>query len=184
MRMSVLMGFAVAMLSACGGGDDSGPSTPQYPNVAGFYNLSGTIDGLTPQEASIAGTVQLTQATLESGVLGGNFQVTATIDGSVVPITSAFASASVTQGGAVTWTISNNGISWQFSGNSSGATMSGRHTLSDGAQSFAGDWNANRTSSIARMSASSGQLDVVFSGLRRAHFHAEAMSSRSLDPKE
>ena len=167
MRMSVLVGLAViAVTSACGGGDDSGPSTPQYPSAAGFYSLSGTMDGLTPQQASIAGTVQLTQSTLESGVLGGNFQVTATIGGDVFPITSAITSASVTEGGAVTWTISANGISWQFSGNLSGAAMSGRHTLSDGAESFSGNWNATRTSNLALVVPTSGRLDLAFDGLR------------------
>jgi hypothetical protein len=166
MRMSVLVGLAVAALSACGGDDDSGPSAPQYPSVAGFYNLSGTLDGLTPQQASIAGTVQLTQATLESGVLGGNFQVTATIGGEVFPITSAITSASVTEGGAVTWTVSADGIAWQFSGNVSGSAMSGRHTLSDGVDSFSGDWNATRTGSLALVSLAPVRLDLLMAGLR------------------
>jgi hypothetical protein len=166
MRMSVLVGLAVAALSACGGDEDSGPSAPQYPSVAGFYNLSGTLDGLTPQQASIAGTVQLTQATLESGVLGGNFQVTATIGGEVFPITSAITSASVTEGGAVTWTISADGIAWQFSGNVSGTAMSGRHTLSDGVDSFSGDWNAIRTGSLALVTLAPVRLDRLMAGLR------------------
>lgn len=176
MRMSVLVGLAVVVLSGCGGEDDSGPSAPQFPNVAGFYNLSGTLDGFTPQEASIAGTVQLTQATLESGTLGGNFQVSATIGGEVVPITSAITSASVTQGGAVTWTIANNGISWQFSGNVSGTAMSGRHTLSDGAESFSGDWSAVRTSSVVSLQSPGERLEPVLDGLRRY--------SRSIPAKE
>jgi hypothetical protein len=177
MRMSVLVGLAVAALSACGGGDDAGPSAPQFPSVAGFYNLSGTFDGFTPQEASIAGTVQLTQATLESGVLGGNFQVTATIGGDVVPITSAITSASVTQNGAVTWTIASNGVAWQFSGNVAGTAMSGRHTLSDGAQPVSGNWNASRSSLTALRLSVSAPLDLLFGGLRR-------MQLPSIDAKE
>jgi hypothetical protein len=169
MRMSVLVGLAVAVLSGCGGGDDSGPSDPQFPNVAGFYNLTGTFDGLTPQEASVAGTVQLTQATRESGTLGGNFQVTATIGADVFPITSAITSASVTQGGAVTWTIASNGVAWQFSGNLSGSSMSGRHTLSNGAQSSSGNWSASPSSLSAVRLPPSGRLDVLLGEVRRVH---------------
>jgi hypothetical protein len=140
----------LAAFGAACGDDDSGPSTPTFPNVAGVYQISGTFDEATSEEASFTGTVEVTQATLESGVLGGNLEATLNILGEETPISGALTSASVTESGAIAWTVTDEGITWRFNGNMSGTGMSGRHLVND---SVEGDWSATNAATIRLASA-------------------------------
>jgi hypothetical protein len=155
--------FAVSLLVAgCGGGEDANAPEPAFPDVAGVYNITGTFDGLPSSQAFFNGTLTLTQSSRQSGTLGGTLTVTATLLGEVVGGTRPLQEATVTPSGAVTFRlIGDGGESWIFTGNHSGNSMSGRHTLSDGATSYSGDWT---TASAPPPATGSLQITTATSG--------------------
>lgn len=57
LAIAVLAGLALA---ACGG-DSTGPDNP-FPDVSGSYAVDGGFDGLTRSDASVSGSLTLTQA--------------------------------------------------------------------------------------------------------------------------
>ena len=141
-RAAVIL-LCLSALYSCGGGDSVAPPEP-FPDVTGSYHLDGGFDGLTRGEASFSGTLTLTQASRQSGTLGGTVSITATIDGQTSGGgTAPLQSASVSPTGAVSFSIGSitAGGSWTFSGTHAGTTISGRHTLTDGTSSFSGNWS-------------------------------------------
>ena len=122
------------------------PNDP-FPDVSGSYNIAGGFDGLSNSAASFTGTLTLNQASAESGTLTGTMSATLTLDGNVTTVGSVpIQSASVTPNGTVSFQLGNigNGASWTFTGTAAGETISGRHTLTDGSNTFSGDWTASK----------------------------------------
>jgi hypothetical protein len=146
----VLLVFAWA---GCGG-DSSGP-TETFPDVAGVYNVSGGFDGLASSIAHFEGTLTITQASRASGALSGTTAYLVTINGDVFSVSDEVERATVSQSGAVAYTLTDASGSWTFSGTLSGtAIINGRHTISNGSSSFSGPWAATRaTSSIQSRSS-------------------------------
>lgn len=135
------VGVCLSALYGCGG--DSLSSNEPFPDASGSYNLEGGFDGLTRNEASFSGSLTLTQASRQSGTLGGTVTLTLTISGDVNTLSDVpVQSASVTPGGVVSFRLGSTaaGGSWTFSGTRSGGTVTGRHSLTDGANTFSGDW--------------------------------------------
>ena len=152
LRLSFVSFLVAVSFNGCGGdgGDTTSPEDP-FPDVAGAYNISGGFDGLTSEEASFVGSLTLNQASRQSGELTGTMSATVNINGDVttagnVPIQSA----SVTPNGTVSFQLGSisNGGNWTFSGTTSGETIGGRHTLTDGTNTFSGDWSAASGSSL------------------------------------
>jgi hypothetical protein len=143
-------GVLLATVVACGG-DSSGPDEPPYPAAAGAYQVDGGFDGLTRQQASFSGTLTLTQASREVGTLAGTATMTGQLGGQVYDLSGGTVqNASVTTAGAISVTVlSPTGTAtWTFTGNLSGSTITGRHTLASGSASSSGDWTGNRASAV------------------------------------
>ena len=135
--------FAVV---ACGGGDSTEPE-PAFPDVAGNYNMTGRFDGLTEAEGRMNGTLTLTQASRNSGALGGNLALTAQLGGDVLSGNRLLEQASVSPAGQLSFRVQSatDGISWTFTANRSGNSFTGgRHTITDGATTLSGSWEASR----------------------------------------
>jgi hypothetical protein len=137
---SSLAAASLIIVAACGGGGDAAAPSPAFPDVSGVYYVSGGFDGTPASEASFTGTLTLTQASRESGTLGGTFVVTAIINGQVLAETPTLAEAAVTQNGAVTFKVAEGGITWTFTGTLAGKVISGRHTFIDGSTTHSGNW--------------------------------------------
>ena len=143
------LGIAVlTVLAACGGDSPSAPQEPTYPAVAGTFAVSGGFDGLTSQQANFSGTVTFAQASRESPNLTGTFNVTANVSGSVFLVAAPVQAATVTAAGVLSFAVADASGQWSFSGTMSGTTASGRHTLTDGTDAFAGNWSMQRTSNL------------------------------------
>ena len=124
------------------------PNDP-FPDVSGSYNIAGGFDGLSNSAASFTGSLTLTQASAESGTLSGTMSATLTLDGDVTTVGSVpIQSASVTPNGTVSFQLRSigNGASWTFTGTAAGEAITGRHTLTDGSNTFSGDWTASKGS--------------------------------------
>jgi len=139
---------ALVVLAGCGGDSSSGPDEPTYPAAAGTYAISGSFDGLTPQQANFSGTLTVAQASREAPALTGNFNVTATIGGDVFVLAGTLQSATITTAGVISFATGDAGAAWSFSGTMSGTSVSGRHTLTDGTDAFSGNWSAQRTGNL------------------------------------
>jgi hypothetical protein len=151
MRALVCAMFLSAGLLGCGG-DSGGPDTA-FPDAAGVYNVTGSFDDLPSSVAHFEGTLTLTQATQESGTLGGSAAYLATIDGDVFNLTdNAINDAAISPTGVISYTLVDPSGSWTFTGTLSGTTITdGRHTISDGSASYSGAWSATTaTASIQR----------------------------------
>ncbi len=85
-----------------------------------------------------------------SGDLGGSLSVVATIGEGIFNISdAALVPASVSPNGVIAFTAADPSGTWTFSGTASGASIvSGRHTLSDGSNSIAWQWEGDGTGSI------------------------------------
>jgi hypothetical protein len=143
------LGLAGLMvLAACGGDNPSEPHDPTYPAAAGTYAISGGFDGFTTQQANFAGTLTLSQASRESPALTGSYNVTTTIGGSVFVLAGAIQSATITTAGVLSFDAGDASASWSFSGTMSGSSVSGRHTLTDGTDTFSGNWSMQRTGNV------------------------------------
>ena len=146
MRSYVLAGFV--LLSAACGGDSTGPDDddPPFPAVAGTYNLTATFDELPPADANVTGSIIINQPSREVGNLTGTADITLEIVGDVSHQVFTISSATVTPAGTVSFTLTEaSDATWTFSGTVTGTTWSGRHTLSDGVDSFSGDFTATRS---------------------------------------
>jgi hypothetical protein len=160
------MAFMVA-LTACGGDSDSaGPSHP-FPAVEGSYSMQGTFNGIPANVAFFNGTMTLTQASRDAAPLGGTSNITASIDGSIFNFANSLINASVSPTGVVTFTIADASGTWTFTGNLSGTTITGQHSMTDGSQTFPGSWSATKASSasaaVARAVSTSSIRELVSS---------------------
>jgi hypothetical protein len=148
--MSRWMAILGAGVLACGGGDSNDPGDP-FPGAAGTYAMTGGFDDVPSTVASFTGTLTLTQATQESGELGGSAQIVAQINGETFNVADpVLGAASVSATGTVAFTMADPSGSWTFTGELSGTNIArGRHTLNGGTSgTFSGDWSANRQSSV------------------------------------
>ncbi len=143
----------LTLLTACGG-DSNEPEDP-FPDAAGVYQVSGGFDDIPSNVGSFQGTLELTQASRSSGTLQGSAAIVATLEGDVFNLSDpAIASANVSPSGVLSFTMVGAAATWTFSGTLSGTTITaGRHTLSDGVQSFSGNWQGNRSSGSANGAA-------------------------------
>jgi hypothetical protein len=133
--------LCLSPLYGCGG-DNLSPSEP-FPDVSGSYNVEGGFDGATRSEASITGSLTLTQASRQSGTLVGTATLTFNISGDVTTVSDIpLQEASVTPGSVVSFRLgsSSQGVTWTFTGNRSGKTITGRHTLVTTSGTVSGDW--------------------------------------------
>lgn len=147
MRALVAPLFLILAMAGCGSDDSSDGGNepePAYPLAAGSYTVSGGFDGLAPSAASFTGTVVVTQASRDAAPLGGNASITATVGGTVFPVTGPMIEASITTAGVMTFVLGGEGVTWSFTGTLAGTTVAGRHTLSDGVDSFSGNWSMTR----------------------------------------
>jgi hypothetical protein len=163
--------LAVTLVASCGGDSPNEPEPP-FPDVAGVYEISGGFDGIPSTNASFTGTLELTQASRASGALGGTVAIVATLAGDVFNVADDDVSpANVSPGGVISFTAADPSGTWTFTGTLSGNTISqGRHTISDGTQSFSGSWQGTRTATAAIGAKSVGQplsLSEIVGRLRR-----------------
>jgi hypothetical protein len=134
--------LCLTALYGCGGGDNLSPSEP-FPDVSGSYNVEGGFDGATRSEASITGSLTLTQASRQSGTLGGTATLTFNISGDITTVSDVpLQDASVTPGSVVSFRLGSSaqGVTWTFTGNRAGKTITGRHTLATTSGTVSGDW--------------------------------------------
>jgi hypothetical protein len=143
--------LVLTLLLGCGG-DSNEPEAP-FPDVSGVYELTGGFDELAPADGSFTGTLELTQASRESGALDGSAAILVDLDGDVFNISDdALTGATVSPSGVVTFTLGGAGATWTFTGTASGTGISqGRHTLAADI-TISGSWQAARaTGSGVRM---------------------------------
>jgi hypothetical protein len=134
------------------GGDSSGPDEV-FPDAAGVYNVTGSFDDLPSSVAHFEGTLTLTQASRESGTLGGSAAYLATIGDDVFNLTDdAINGAAISPTGVISYSLVDPSGTWTFTGTLSGTTIiNGRHTISGGSSSYSGGWSATTaTASIQR----------------------------------
>lgn len=146
--MSRWLAILGAGVLACGG--DSNDPGDTFPDAAGVYEVSGGFDGLSTSIASFDGTLELNQASQESGTLTGSAALVADLNGDIFNLTDdALSGATVSPSGVVTFTMGGAGATWTFSGTLSGNNITGgRHTLSDGIDNLSGNWSASSASGV------------------------------------
>jgi hypothetical protein len=161
--MRLALGGVLLTIGLLGCGGDSGPDEP-FPDVAGVYEIQGTFDDLPANEASFEGTLELTQASQETGTIGGSLAVLATLGEDIVNVTDdALASASVSPSGVIAFSAGQGSATWTFSGTASeNSIINGRHTLSAGSDNFSGPWRADIAGSVrAAQIAPGGVADLL-----------------------
>jgi hypothetical protein len=161
MRALVCATLLSAGLLGCGG-DSSGPDAP-FPDAAGVYNVTGSFDDLPTSVAHFEGTLTLTQASRESGVLGGSAAYLATIGDDVFNLTDdAIDEATISPTGAISYTLADPSGSWTFTGTLSGTTIiDGRHTISDGSASYSGVWSGTTATASIQRRTSVGSFSLA-----------------------
>lgn len=164
--------LAALLLANCGG-DSNEPEDP-FPDAAGIYEVGGGFDDLPSSQASFEGTLELTQASRESGTLQGSASLLVELAGDVFNITDdVLSGATVSPGGVISFTMAGGSSTWTFTGTLSGNNITqGRHTLAGGEDNFSGDWFATRvTGSSARAAlrttAGATSLDLLRQQLAR-----------------
>lgn len=159
----VLLTFA---LLGCGG-DSNEPEEP-FPDVEGVYSVEGTFDDLPASQASFEGTLELTQASRQSGTLGGSLAVLATLGDDIVNVADeALSSATVSPSGVISFTAGDGAATWTFSGTASGnSIINGRHTLSSDGDSFSGPWRGDAPGSVQAAQAAPGGVRHLIQRLR------------------
>ena len=163
-----LTGVLVSLLAfGCGGDGGNDPDDP-FPDVAGRYQIEGTFDDLPTSEASFEGTLELTQASQESGDLEGSISVLVTIGGEDIDIRdNDLSPATVSPTGEISFMAADPGGTWTFTGTHTGSGITdGRHTLSDGTRSFSGPWTGDQTSAVARPAAAASRAQDLLQALR------------------
>ena len=157
-----------AFLLGCGG--DSNEPEPPFPDAAGVYEMSGGFDDIPSADGSFTGTLELTQASRESGALAGSAAILVDLGGDVFNITDDdLGGATVSPSGTVTFTLGDLGATWTFTGTlTASAITAGRHTLS-GDVSISGDWRADRTAGagVALLPGRSGTIAELVGRLGR-----------------
>jgi hypothetical protein len=144
MRRLAAVPFLLLALADCGGGSATGPSGGPYPAVAGTYALTATFNGLPSAVAHVTGTVTLSQASRSSSAVGGAANLAVFISPNTFTETSV-TGIILTTDGKISFHLGSASAptTWTFDGTIAGKTMSGTHTLSNGAQSFSGPWTAS-----------------------------------------
>jgi hypothetical protein len=160
MRALVCATLLSVSLLACGG-DSNGPD-PVFPDAAGVYNVSGSFDDLASSVAHFEGTLTVTQASRESGTLGGSAAYLTTIGDDVFNVTDdAINGAAVSPTGVISYTLVDPSGSWTFTGTLSGTTITnGRHTISAGSSSYSGAWSAATATASIQRRASAASLSL------------------------
>jgi hypothetical protein len=168
MRYSTLV-LAGLISLGCSSGDNTAPPPP-FPDVSGVYNVTGRFDALPSATSSFTGTLTLTQASRQSGTLAGSAALVVGIEGDVFNINQAAALATVSPDGVLAFSLPGNASHWTFTGTQAGnAIGAGRHTLSDGATSVSGSWEATQASAAAIVAPVGGSrsMDALVQRLKR-----------------
>jgi hypothetical protein len=128
----------MAALVGCGG-DATGVQNPTFPSVAGVYGINGSFSGSLP----FTGTITFSQASREQPALTGTANITVTLDTETLTFTT-ISNASISEAGLIGFNIGLTGgsTSWRFQGTLSGGTITGTHTITDGADSETGTFTA------------------------------------------
>ena len=137
MRSGSLLRLLVLTLTAgCGGGDSNEPNDP-FPDASGIYSINGGFDDI---ELTFTGTLEVSQSSRQGGSLTGTLEV---VDPDGDSFTRTLENASVSAVGVLEFAIADPSATWTFTGRLSGDSIThGRHTISDGAQSISGSWQA------------------------------------------
>lgn len=138
----------VCLLLACGGGDSNEPDDP-FPDASGVFEIEGTFDDLPASSISFTGTLELTQASQQSGALQGSIAILADLSGDVFNVNDeSLSGASVSPSGVITFSATGGTSSWTFTGTLSGDRINGgRHTLS-GDENFSGPWSGQKAQGV------------------------------------
>lgn len=155
------------LLSGCGGDKSNDPEQP-FPDVQGIYEIEGAFDDLPAGESSFEGTLELTQASQESGTLGGSMTILITLGDDIFNVAyEDLSDASVSTSGTISFTADDELVTWTFSGTASGSSIiNGRHTLSDGSESISGAWRGDAAGSIRSLVVSPRSPRELLSRLR------------------
>jgi hypothetical protein len=134
-----------AAVIACGDDDAGGGPTDLVPDVAGVYAVEGQFNEVDPSDLRFTGTVTIEQESLESSLLTGTADITIVSDvGTVEEIDGELLDASVTLAGEVVFTLEQEGVTWDFSGERAGDLITGTHTVTLGPQTLTGPWSGER----------------------------------------
>jgi hypothetical protein len=165
MRALVCATLLSVSLLGCGG-DSNGPDEA-FPDAAGVYNVTGSFDDLPSSVAHFEGTLTITQASRETGTLGGSAAYLATIGGDVFNLADdAINGAAISPTGVISFTLVDPSGSWTFTGTLSGTTIiDGRHTISDGSSSYSGAWSATTATAGIQRRTSAVSLSLSLKGL-------------------
>lgn len=125
--------LVLAMLTGCGS-DSNEPEDP-FPDASAVYEVTGGFDDFSSSQASFTGTLELTQASRESGALEGTAALLADLDGDIFSLTDDdLASATVSPSGVVTFTMAGGSTTWTFSGRFLATTSAREGTRSLGVE--------------------------------------------------
>ncbi len=140
---------ATAILAGCGG-DSNEPNDP-FPEASGVYEASGGFDEIPSSDGSFSGTLELTQASRESGALEGAAALLVELQGDIFNLSDdVISNASVSPTGVIVFTLGDAEATWTFSGTLSGDNInSGRHTLSSTSANISGSWQGSRATGNA-----------------------------------
>jgi hypothetical protein len=139
----VLAVLGVLSAMACGSDKSTGPKN-DFPDVGGVWQVTGSFDQ-DPSE-TFSGTMTLVQADRTTGTLTGSIDMTL-VSGDNLSGTAT--SAMIDKAGNLTVVVtdseSGTSASWTFTGTVSGHSVTGRHTLTDGTQTFTGPWTGTHS---------------------------------------
>jgi hypothetical protein len=158
-----LLHFLVLTLAAGCGGDSNEPNEP-FPDASGVYSINGGFDDI---ELSFTGTLEVSQSSRQSGALTGTLVV---VDPDGNTLNGTLDNASVSTVGVLGFTIADPDGTWTFTGRLSGDSIThGRHTISDGSQSFSGTWQGTIAHGPSSATGSSGYVTRSTSLSELAH---------------
>ncbi len=162
--------LATALLLSSCGGDSTDPDEP-FPDASGVYQVSGAFDELPSSQAFFNGTLELTQASQESGALHGSAAFLVDLSGDIFNVADDnLLGANVSPSGVVSFTMAGASTTWTFSGTLSGDNIAqGRHTLAgSGLDNISGIWQGTRSTAslVGRPTTGYVSLDELRSRLR------------------
>lgn len=149
LRPAVLMAtvLGLVLLPACGDSTRPEALPAPIPSVAGTYALSGTFDD--SPGLSFAGPITITQAATQAsrdtGALGGTATVTLSGSGENAVLDAVVTDATITRVGEVTFSLSTQlTASWRFTGTLAQGSITGRQTVNSANGTSTGPWRATR----------------------------------------